>query len=47
MGHVRLELQFAHLGWRDTPKRHTNREMLQKLIAEILKNHELSQKLSR
>jgi hypothetical protein len=30
-----LEPKYAHLGWRDTPKRRANREKLQKLITKI------------
>lgn len=29
------EIQYAHLGWRDTPKRRANRAALQALIEEI------------
>ena len=29
------EIQYAHLGWRDTPKRRANRAALQARIEEI------------
>ena len=34
MAEADLELKYAHLGWRNTPKRKANREHLQKMIAE-------------
>ena len=34
MAEADLELKYAHLGWRNTPKRKANREHLQKIIAE-------------
>ena len=34
MAEADLELKYAHLGFRDTPKRKRNREHLQEMIAE-------------
>jgi hypothetical protein len=35
MAEADLELKYAHLSKRDTPKRKANREHLQKMIADI------------